>query len=204
MSEIKEYTQSEILKMVPGSWNEVTLDTYINRLLQVKMPGVDILDQLDASIDIASAFIGLDKDIISHFPLETIKKINQKLMFMDTKPQVLKKTKYKWMTKMDEPSYDTYILYIRVSEQISKNDFSNFPLVIKHMCKDKLTDEEVMALPMDEVETGFFLLRGSLKKYMQPTINILKTQVVMTSLRSNLQKLVQSKKKTKSIKSSGK
>ena len=65
-------------------------------------------------------------------------------------------TKYRWIKKLDDPSYDTYITFMKVSEQLNSGDWSNFPLMIKTICLDPITDEEVMELPMDEVETAFF------------------------------------------------
>ena len=145
-------------------------------MLDKLSPTTDPIIAVENSIEIASIFIGVEPKLLEQFPLQTIKKIHDKLMFLSKKPEPLKKTKFNWIKKLDDPTYDTYITYVKVSEQLSNGDFSQFPLIIKSICLDNLTDEEVMNLPMDEVETGFFLLRKSLKKFLEPTINTLTTQ----------------------------
>lgn len=187
---IKQYTHDEILRMVPSSWKEITLDTYVNKILKIEDlnydKDADAIMILENSIKIAAIFINLPEEIIQKFPLETIKAINKKLAFMSNKPEPLKRTKYKWTTKVEEPNYDSYITFLKVSEQLSKNDFGNFPLIIKTICLDKIDDEELMKMPMDEVETGFFLLRKSLKKYLQHTINILKGEMIVNKIKSKM------------------
>ena len=190
---IKQYTHQEILKMVPGSWAEVTLDKYLNHIMYLKQIDTEVIDAYDAmdkGLEMASIFIGLPADILRKFPLETVKDINLKLMFLYEKPKPLEKTKYRWLKKLDHPSFDTFITYTKISEQLSNNDFSNFPLLIKSICLDPITDEEVMNLPADEVETAFFFLRKSLINYIEPSINKLTTDLLIQAYKTRLKRLL--------------
>ena len=176
----KQYTEKEILELVPDSWNKVKFKFYQDHLLKLDMtPTQDPLEMLDRYCDIAAIFVGMSSDIVRQFPMTTINKITERLQFLNEKPKRLKETKYRWIKKLDDPSYDTYITFMKVSEQLNSGDWSNFPLMIKTICLDTITDEEVMELTMDEVETAFFFLRKSLLKSLEPTTNILITRIMI-------------------------
>lgn len=165
---IKEYTGKEILDKLPSGWHQVKLQTYLDSLLKVKVIDKDEVDDvflgIENSISVASVYLDLDVDIIRSFPISLIREINLKLSFLNKKPAPLKKTKYKWIKEIEEPTYDTFILYLRVSELLRSGDYTEFPTIVKNICLDTLTKEQVLELPMDEVETGFFLLRKCLMK----------------------------------------
>lgn len=178
-------SQIELLEMIPEGWHQITLDTYINKILKLKVSdSEDPIESMNTNIQLASIFTGFEEKIIEQFSMHTIKIINTKLAFLGKKPEKLKYPKYNWIANLEDPNYDDFITFIKVSEQIEKNDFTNFPLIIKVILKNKdISDEEIMKMPMDEVEHGFFLLRKYLLNYLKSTTKDLETKVIV--LRTN-------------------
>jgi len=167
---VKQYTQAQILEMLPNGWQDITFDFYLNKLLKVKViESEDPLDAMETNLEITSLFLDMPKDIVEQFPVSTIKKINEKLSFLSNKPGKKKVSMYRWKEDLEEPSYDDFITFIKVSEQINNNDLSNFPLLIKIILKDKMKEEDILQMKMDEVEHGFFLLRQFSMKYLKST-----------------------------------
>lgn len=168
---VKEYTQTQIINLLPKGWSDITLDVYINKLLPIEIEETDEVDDMftgiENTIKVASVFLDMDIEIVRSFPISTITLMSDRLSFTKVKPKPLKESKYKWSKNIDEPSYDSFIVYLKVMEQMGNKDFSNLPLIIKNICKDELSMEEIMMMSMDEVETGFFLLRKSLLKFLK-------------------------------------
>jgi hypothetical protein len=204
---IKEYKESELLARLPAGWHEVSLKVAIEKLNRVNSIDVpdelkgEEIDNLIANIEnglrISSVLLDLPIKAVRNFPLSTIKKMNTKLSFLNSTPTPLKKSKYKWTTKIDEPTYDTLIFFIKASEKIEKGDFSFMPTVIKKICKDELNDDEILLMSMDEVQTGFFLLRMSLIKYLNYSALPLQVKLIKMMLLKKMKSAIQLKKKSK-------
>lgn len=196
--DVLTFTHREILEKLPKSWSDITLYHYVNKLIKVNIHDTDedggVFIPLENGIEVAATYLDLSPDILRKFPLETIKDINRQLNFLSGKPLPLEKTEYKWVTSVDDPTYDTFILYVKVTEQISKGDFSNFHLIIKAMCKDPITDIQMWNMPMDEVETGFFFLRRSLLKYLNSMIGSLKNKMIVNQTVIRMKALMRSKR----------
>ena len=179
MGKTVQYTQKEILEMIPEGWYQITLDTYINKLMKLKVSeSDDALEVMENNLKIATVFLDLDIKIVEQFPMTLIKNINDKLKFLSAKPKRMSNSKYNWIKNIEDPTYDDFITFIKVSEQIENKDLSNFPLIIKVVLKTKLTDEEIMKMPMDEVEHGFFLLRKYTLNYLKSTMKDLQVRVI--------------------------
>lgn len=179
MGKTVQYTQKEILEMIPEGWYQITLDTYINKLMKLKVSeSDDALEVMENNLKIATVFLDLDIKIVEQFPMTLIKNINDKLKFLSAKPKRMSNSKYNWVKNIEDPTYDDFITFIKVSEQIENKDLSNFPLIIKVVLKTKLTDEEIMKMPMDEVEHGFFLLRKYTLNYLKSTMKDLQVRVI--------------------------
>lgn len=177
---IKEYKINDILDKLPNSWSDIKLKHFME-MLQLKLSNDDEFYSYENSISVASIFLDLDIEIIEKFPVQFIAEINGKLKFLNERPEPLKNPKWKPFKNIEDIDYDTFILYIKVSEQISKADFSNFPLIIKKSTKDNIDD--VMEMPMDEVETLFFFLRKALTKYLNRSALSLMKKIVKKKLK---------------------
>lgn len=178
-----KYTQGEILDKLPNSWSDIKFKTYLE-LMKVKVDGSeDPLEVIKTNIDICSLFLGLPANIIEQFPMSVIKAMNEKLSFLSERCKPVDKSKFVWKHQLMEPTYDDFITFVKVSEQLNAGDMSNFPLLIKVVIKSEVTDEQILDLPMDEVEYGFFLLRKFSMKYLQHTMKDLTAKMIM--LRTN-------------------
>lgn len=178
-----KYTQKEIVDSLPETWSEVKFKTYLE-LMKLKVnDSEDPLDIMNTNLQICSMFLNLPVEIVEQFPMSTIRAINKRLEFLSTKAKPKTNSKYIWKTNLIEPTYDDFITFIKVSEQINQADLSNFPLLVKIMLKSPLTEEEILELPMDEIEYGFFLLRKFSMNYLKTTIKDLtiKTIVMKTN-----------------------
>lgn len=176
----QQLTTVEILNKLPNDWSEITFDFYLNKLLSLQITiSDDPVDSMMTNIQIISLFTDLPVSIVEQFPVSVIKKCNDKLIFLSQKPKPLEKSKLIWKSELDEPTYDDFITFVKVTEQLSNNDYSNFPLLIKVMLKTKLTDDAILSLPMTEVETGFFLLRRFSLKYLKSTIKDLNSKLIV-------------------------
>lgn len=189
MSNIKEYTQSDILNKLPKSWKDITLEDFINKILTIEIDEEDDLSGYENSISIASTYLNLGVDIIKEFPMVIINSITQQLSFLAKKPEPLKNPKYRPIKNIEEYDYDTFVLFIKVSEQLNKGDYSNFPLLVTKATKDKIELEEVNKLSMDEVETLFFFLKKALKRYLNYTSLSLMTKLVKIKTKEKIRTL---------------
>ena len=182
---------NEILQKVPDNWQDLKLKTWI-KMLDLKTYKPDLDDPLQdvfTSLQILSIVLDLPLNIVEKFPLTLIKDVNKRLEFLQGKPEKIKKSKYKWINSIEDPTYDDFITYVKINEQLSKGDYNNFVILIKTILRQELTEEEILEMPMSEVENGFFLLRKFLMKYLksiekdlQTTITIQKTMAVMEQM----------------------
>lgn len=192
-------TSTELLAKLPSSWEDITLETYLNKLLHIKIEeseieAEDFIAGYENTIKAAAIFLDLTPEIVEQFPMSLINDITIKLGFLNQPVQPLEKSRYKWIKRIEDPSYDQFILYMKVTEQLKKSDFSNLPLIIKNICLDKLSDEEIMKLPMSEVNTGFFFLRKSLMKFLQSMQISLLMTIGKKETKRRLKKLISFKR----------
>lgn len=199
---VKQYKESELLQLLPSDWSDITVEKYFQMSI-VDITEFDDVDNMfitsENNIKMASIFFDMDVDIIKQFPIQTIRKINDKLSFLTAKPKPLKKTKYKWITKIEEPDYDTFIWYIKMNErldaqakQLSEGTLPHSEYhetlleIVQKICLSNLDREQVLQMPMDEFETGFFLLRVSLIKYLNNAMIPLQKKIVVEKMKKKM------------------
>lgn len=174
----KNYTQKEILDLLPEGWAQIKFKTYLE-LMKLKVSiDDDPIEVLNSNLEICSLFLGLPTSIVEQFPMTTIKAMNNRLAFLSEKAKPTTSSKFQWKTSLTEPTYDDFITFIKVSEQINQGSLDNFPLLIKIMLKQEMSEEEILNMPMDEVEHGFFLLRKYSMNYLKHTIKDLTVKVI--------------------------
>lgn len=185
-----QYRTQDILDKIPDGWNKITFDFYINKLMKLSISNSeDPLDIMDNNLDVVSLFLELPKEIIEQFPMSLIKQINNKLSFISEKPKRIKSSRYRWFENLNEPTYDDFVTFVKVSEQLEKGELDNFPLLIKIVLKDKLTEEEILKMPMDEVENGFFLLRKFSTNYLKSTMQDLQVKAITQKTNEMIDKM---------------
>lgn len=189
MSNVIEYKVDDILKKLPKSWSDVTLDDFINKMLTLEVSEDEYLAGYENVIALSSLYLGLDVSIINEFPISVVRKMMEQFSFLNEKPKPLKRPKYKPIIEIDEISYDTFILFTKVSEQVSNKDYSNFPLLIRQSCKIDIPMDDIMKMPMDEVENLFFFLRKALMKYLAATGRSYLAKILMMSVKGSLMKI---------------
>lgn len=174
----KNYTQKEILDLLPENWSQIKFKTYLE-LMKLKVSiDEDPVEILNSNLEVCSLFLDLPTAIVEQFPMSTIKAMNNRLAFLSEKAKPIASSKYLWKTTITEPTYDDFITFIKVSEQINQGSLDNFPLLIKIMLKKEMTEEEILNMSMDEVEHGFFLLRKYSMNYLKLTMKDLTVKAI--------------------------
>jgi hypothetical protein len=187
-----QLSSNEILAKIPGSWSEVTLDMWVNKLLKLKTYTPDLDDPLTdvyVSLQVISDITGQPMDIVQQFPMGLIKEANKKLGFMSKGVDPGYKPKRKWINKIEDPSFDDFITFVNVSKQLNEGDYSNFPLIVKTIIREPIGEEEILQMPMDEINHGFFLLRQSLKKYLRSTRRDLEREILVMKVNEAMEEL---------------
>jgi hypothetical protein len=187
---IKEIKQSELLKKLPESWDDVTLDFYTKNLLKLEEKNIESLeDMYEDYIHIASLYTEIPAEMIRKMPMVTVQLIYDRLSFLSQKPLKKEKSKYRWIKKIQDPDYDTFIFYLRAIEVMAGGNFEIMVELIEKICLDKISREEIRNMSMSEVETGFFLLRKHLRRYSISSHNSLLRKAI----------LMEAKEKTKNL-----
>lgn len=154
---------NELIEQLPSNWSELKLKDY------QKLVDVDITETTDDgaelvgvenSIKVLSVLLDVPVDDLESMPLQHLGKLSQKIAFINEPPQPLKTSRIKWK-KPDEISYNDFVKF----QQVQDKPVQNLSEIIKAFAKNELTDEEVLDLGMDEVNTGFFLLRKELRQF---------------------------------------
>lgn len=187
---IKEIKQSELLSKLPQSWDEVTLDFYITHLLKLEEKDIkSVEDMYEDYINIASIYTEIPVEMIKKMPMVTVQLIHDRLSFLSQKPLKKEKSKYRWIKKIQDPDYDTFIFYLRAIEVMAAGNFDIMIDLIEKICVDKLSHEEIRKMPMSEVETGFFLLRKHLRRYSINSHNSLLRKAILMEAKEKLRNL---------------
>lgn len=174
------YRAQEILDKIPDDWSQITFDFYLNKLMKIKIEqSEDPVVIMENNLQLIALFLDMPVEIVEQFPMTIIKQINTRLDFLAQKPKVAKTSKLKWIENMNEPTYDDFITFIKISEQLAKGELDNFPLLIKIVLKDKLSDDQILQIKMPEIEYGFFLLRKFSMKSLKSTIQGLQAKIIV-------------------------
>lgn len=183
-------TAEEILQKIPGSWSEFKLKDYIRstqfeRLVKSTDDEVEALD-----IDVENMF-RLIASIVD-VPVETVRALSwadqkramDRLKFMDKEPGKKENCVLDWKHP-DDLSYADFVAFITLQEDM----FNNMPLLIQSMIKNKLSEDEIKELTMDEIHYGFFLQRRTYRKHRSHTLRCLAKRAIRQALKEMWQRL---------------
>jgi hypothetical protein len=170
-----------ILKKLPNSWNDITLKQFY-QLQQVEFNSEDSTNGIDTTLEMASILSGIAIEEFESLPMSDIITIGNHLEFMVDKPKENNNTSLRWKT-IDSITYDNYVCYIRYSKDI----LNNYHTFIKDFSINKLTDEEILNLPITDVMNGFFLFRKNLTKYMKRLTWQTKIKILWLTMKQTLQ-----------------
>jgi hypothetical protein len=163
----------EKIKLLPQSWEEVTLGDF-TKLLDAKVSDDNVfLDEYQNTINIAAKLLYESPEQFDDLPMKDVLEITKRLSFMNTDIQHKKNDKFKWKS-LDEITMDDYITL----SQYGDRTLYNLNSFVKIMNKVELTKEEIDLIPIPEVMYGFFLCRKQLKKYTNRLIALEKKQLI--------------------------
>jgi len=163
----------EKIKLLPQSWEEVTLGDF-TKLLDTKVSDDNVfLDEFQNTINIAATLLYESPEQFDDLPMKDIVEITKRLSFMNTDIPHKKSDRFKWK-KMEEITMDDYITI----SQWGDKTLYNLNAFVKIMNKTELTTEEIDRLPITEVMWGFFLCRKQLRKYTKDLIALERRQLI--------------------------
>lgn len=180
----------ELIKSLPGYWEELKLKDYIRLTdIQVKEDNTDeftgLFNGMDNTIQVASILSGMEPNDLESLPMGDIGAIGAKLSFLSQEFIPSNKSSIKWKD-IEGCTYNDYITFLN----LSKDPIKNLTHIIKAFSKDKLTDEQVSNLSVQDVMTGFFLLRILVKKYLKRSIRYSKMKVMGQVIKETWKKLL--------------
>jgi len=150
-----------LLKLLPGSWDELKLKDYL-KLFKVKVKETDDIDNqfvdMDNLLGTLSALTGVPENELEQFPLESVNRLATKILFIHQLP-VDKKPKTR-LKKIEELTYNDYVFFVSHAKDV----WSVMPAIIKSFLKDDLTEEQINNFSMQEVHAIFFTLNKRLRK----------------------------------------
>jgi len=167
----------EKIKLLPQSWEEVTLGDF-TKLLDAKVSDDNVfLDGYQNTINIAASLLYESPEQFDDLPMKDIVEITKRLSFMNNDIPHKKSDRFKWK-KMEEITMDDYITI----SQYGDRAIYNLNSFVKIMNKTELTTEEIDRLPITEVMWGFFLCRKQLRKYTRDLIALEKKRLIKFKL----------------------
>jgi hypothetical protein len=158
-------TTQEIIKLIPSSWDELTLAKF--QLLTECIIEEDgtMLAGMENTIQVISKLTDIPVEDLEEYSMNDLQTIAAKLDWMLVLPVAKKKSIIKWK-ELDEISYNDYISFL----QIQDKPFENLHIIIKNFSHTELTKEEILNISTAEAFTGFFLCRKKLAKYLNRSI----------------------------------
>lgn len=152
---------NEILSVLPSSWTDIKLNHFIKiSAIPINEEGV-IEATMENTINLISILSGATVDELEEFPMSMIAKLNHKIAFIYTEPEIQKESQIKWKT-VNEITYGDIVVY----DKHFKGNFNNIHLVIKAFSKEPLTEEQILDMNMLEIHSAFFFLKLSVQKFI--------------------------------------
>lgn len=156
--------KNKIIEKLPASWKEINLKTAIKYLnVEFESAVEDEIENLQRQLNNIYKTISVLTDIpieeIKNLPKNIIDEAAIKTAFMNQKPKPKKTSIIEWKC-IEEITYDNFITYTQLQNDL----IDNMPTIIKSFSKNKMNEEEIMNLDMEEIYTAFFLLMKQLKK----------------------------------------
>lgn len=175
---------NELLEQLPASWEQTTLEQF------QKLTSIELTEDSGAfngvqnSLEVISKLSGVSVEDLEELPMKDIQTLGSKISFMVTPPVPAKTCQFTWK-KVDEITYNDYVNFI----QLQDKQIENLHVFIRNFSTTKLTEYEILQLPITEVITGFFLFRKQLQSYLQTSILLTKTRLVKFKLKDKFQRL---------------
>lgn len=172
----------EILKQLPSSWDEITLEQFqkLTSVVIAEDPTIPFTG-IDNTLGVISQLTGLSVDELENLPMIDLQRLAAKMSFITSAPSPAKKSFLEWK-KLEDITYNDFVTAL----QMQQDQFNNLHKYVKMFTTNKLTEEEVLQLPITEVHTGFFLFRKELKKYLKCSIRSQKVQVARLLFKQKL------------------
>jgi len=180
----------ELIKGLPTSWNDITLEMY-TKLLDCKVSDENgIVDTYQNIINFAAILMNKESEEFDSLSMKDINEIIGKLDFIFTDIQQIKSDKFKWKS-LEEITMDDYISFVQLGEK----QLYHMDKFIKLFNKIKLTDEEINKLPIGEVLYGFFLYMNLSKRYLNNLILSEQIKIVKLLIKKKIKAMFKRTKK---------
>jgi hypothetical protein len=168
-----KYNIEEIIELIPSGWDNMKLSTYLKFSdIIIKEDETDIFNGFDNTLMIVSKITNIPFKELEKLPMGDVIKIGQKINYISNLPKV-KRSKLKWK-ELNEITYDDFITFLQVEEKT----LSNIHTFIANFTKNKLTEEEVLNMSVEEVWSGFFLFKKKLMKSLNISIVLTKMKAI--------------------------
>lgn len=181
-----------IIDSLPSSWYEVSLKQFQTLVTSEITETDDLFNGVTNTLEMVSKLTGIESKELENLLMRDITEIANKLSFTNEEPKPKKESIIVWK-KVDEITFNDFITFTQIDET---KRLENIHVFIKNFSTSKLSDEEILNLPITEVITGFFLLRKQLNKYLRSSIRSTTYRVVKLLI---VQKLQQFNRKTKQL-----
>ena len=158
----KKMNIETMYEQIPASWDDVTLNQF-QKIMTVEIEeDSDVLNGVQNTLGVISKLTDVPINELEDLPMGEIQKLAKKLDFIVVPPTSDKKDSViKWKS-LDEITYNDYVNFIQLREKMTEN----LHVFVKNFSKVDMTDEEILALPIEEVLVGFFLLKQMLLTYL--------------------------------------
>lgn len=199
----------ELIKSLPGSWEELKLKDYIRLTdIQVKEDNTDdftgLFNGMDNTIQVASILSGMEPSDLESLPMGDIGAIGAKLSFLSKEFIPSNKSSIKWKD-IEGCTYNDYITFLN----LSKDPIKNLTHIVQAFGmkdgkkKKKFTNEEVLEMSVQDAMTGFFLLRILVKKYLKRSIRSSRMKVIRQVIKETWKNLLTHFKRKRDRKGNG-
>lgn len=171
----------ELLTKLPSNWNEISIWQFQTLTECAITDDNDGLDGIQNSLEVISKLTGEHLDVLEQLPMSQINQLGNKLSFMVNPPELTKDTLLKWKT-LDEITFNDYITFL----QVQKEPMKNLALIVKTFTKSDFTEADILAMPVTEFNSGFFLFSKESNQYLKRLIRSTKWKVVKLTMKEKL------------------
>ncbi|MFT3912248.1 MAG: hypothetical protein QM737_22665 [Ferruginibacter sp.] len=179
----------EILSLLPATWSELKLKDFL--IISSIQNEVDedlgeTFNQANIDFKIISVLSGDSIDELENLTLQDIAQLTNKISFLSKEPVIDKKNKINWKS-VEEITYGDLIVFHRY---FKGNIDNNIHHIIKSFSKDDLTEDAILQMNMQDLNTGFFFLRLSVRKFIQRSQRSLVKQLKTMGMKKEVKKLL--------------
>lgn len=160
--------------IIPGSWSEMTYGMFLKVMpVVISEPMDDVTDitaGIENSIKLLAAITDSEYEELQALPMPFLQPYIKRLSFAAVMPKANAGSQMLRFVAPDKILYDKYSLLITTT------DFSPeaLPGILKSFTVQELDEDDIKAMPVQEVYDAFFMLKENVIEYLQT----LKPQVV--------------------------